>query len=213
MPKCASTSIESAISKFCNIKYSGHPKLKHINSKVFSEQILTIHQKLVPSSKIESFCLMRDPLEWVRSWYRYRARDELKSPKHPNHKHYTGNISYREFIQEYTSKEKRAPFATLSTQYQFVSLNKDKIGVDHIIPMDNFDLVSSFLSEKIGRKIKIPNKNTSPKIPAPLEPDLERKLHKHLEKDLILYNFAKLNGKFNKAIHSENLSALLQGCE
>jgi hypothetical protein len=209
-PKCASTSIEAAISKFCNINFSGHPGIKHINAQVFSETILPTHQNLVPSSKIESFCLIRDPLEWIESWYRFRARDALKNPQHPNHTKYTGNISYNEFIQEYISKGKRKPFANLKTQYQFVSLNNGHIGVDYLIPMHNFELVNIFLSEKIGREIKVSHENISPKIPADLDPDINFKLRKHLEKDLVLYNFAKEHGGFNKALHSDKLSALLE---
>ena len=212
MPKCASTSIEAAIKKFCNINFSGHPTIKHINAQVFSESILAAHQKLVPSSNIESFCLIREPLEWIESWYRFRTRDQLKDPRHPNHKNYTGNISYNDFIKEYISEGKRKSFANLRTQYKFLSLNNGQIGVDHIIPMDRLDLVTNLLSEKLEQKIKIRKKNVSPRVPVPLERGIEEKLRQYLAKDIAVYEFVMNHEKFNKALHSDKLFATLQAC-
>ncbi|WP_366939303.1 sulfotransferase family 2 domain-containing protein [uncultured Paraglaciecola sp.] len=79
--KCASTSIEKAIQPFCNINFSGHPKLKHINAQLFSETIFSAHKKLLPNVEIESFSLIRDPLERMESRYRYKTRDEIKKPE------------------------------------------------------------------------------------------------------------------------------------
>lgn len=211
-PKCASTSIEETINEFCNINFSGHPKIKHINSKVFIESILLTHSKLVPSVKIESFCLIREPLEWIQSWYRYRARDELKNKTHPNHQNYTGSISYNEFILEFIYEGTRKPFANLDTQYDFMKTHKNHIGVDYIFPMNNIETVATFLSEKVGEQIYIPLKNISPKKLVTLDEGLEIRLRKYLEKDQIIYNFAKKNTKFDKALHSNKLFELLLDC-
>jgi len=212
MPKCVSTSIEVVIRQYCNTNLSATPAPKHIDAQGFAESILSTHQKLYPSSHIESFCLIREPLERMESWYRYRSRNELKNPRHPNHKRYTGNISYNDFIQQYISKDKKKSFTKLKTQYRFLILHNGQIGIDHILPMDRMDLVNDFLSKKIGKKIKIPFKNVSPKMPLSLDRKLEEKLREYLTKDQIIYDFVKNNGKYNKALHSENLSALLQDC-
>ncbi|MDA7737876.1 sulfotransferase family 2 domain-containing protein [bacterium] len=210
MAKCASTAIESAITDYCNIKFSGRTSIKHINAQVFNDHILAAHKKLVRSSHIESVCMIRDPLDWIESWYRYRSRNQLMSPKSPQHAKYTGNVSYNEFLLEYMSKGKRKPFAQLSTQYNFLSLASGRIGLDRIIPFDNFKLLNQFFSEKFGHEIEITLKNTSPRIPISLDSDVEEKLRQYLAKDIAVYDFVKEHGQYIKALHSDKLYAVLQ---
>ena len=213
MPKCASTSIESALSRFCNIQYSGHPGLKHLNAKTFVDSILPVHRKLVPAAHMESICLMRDPLDWIESWYRYRHRDGLRNPNHPNHSRSTWNMSYDEFIAEYVAEGPRKPYANLGTQFRFLTLGDGQVGIDHIIPMNRIDLFEDFISEKLGERISIPSKNTSAKMNLSIEdPTLEFKLNKHFAQDIILYNFIKENEGFNKKLHSNEIFAALQFC-
>ena len=136
MPKCASTSIESAIKEFCDIDHSVLGKKKHLKAQEFMDSVLVAHQKPLTAARIESFCLMRNPMEWIASWYRYRSRDVLKNPNHKDHNRYTGNINYERFIEEYISEGKRNPYAKINTQFNFLNLNNGKIGVDYIIPMN-----------------------------------------------------------------------------
>jgi len=212
MPKCASTSIEKAIQPFCNINFSGHPKLKHINAQLFSETIFSAHKKLLPNVEIESFSLIRDPLERMESRYRYKTRDEIKNPNHPNHRNYTGGMSYNEYIKEYISEGKRKPFANLASQYDFLTMTNGEIGVDHIMPMNRLDLVADFLSKKIGREIEIPHENISPKFSTSLDHELEKQLRQYLAEEIVMYEFIKGHGKFNKALHSDKLLAALKAC-
>jgi len=210
MPKCASTSVETAIKELCKISFSGKPRIKHLNAQVFSEKILPICQSLSGSDrKIESFCLMRDPLEWVKSWYCYRARNQLKNPCHPNHNNYTGNISYNDFIKAYISKGKKRSFSKIKTQYDFLKLGNGQIGVDHIFPLDRINLVEKFLSEKTKTVITIPKVNISPKKPIILEQGLEEELRQYLAKDISIYEFIKQQESFNRSLHADELFTIL----
>ncbi|WP_432472028.1 hypothetical protein [Amphritea sp. HPY] len=199
-PKCASTSIENAIDDICNIKFAGHPKIKHMNARGFETYLENFHLKIYPKIEIESFCIFRDPYQWIESWYKYRARAELKSTSHPNHKNYTGDITYNEFIEAYTSNGKRPPFAILPTQFDFIKSSSDEIYVDNIFTVDNLSAVSDFLEVKTGKKIIIPQKNISPKQKVEeLEYKTRTKLESHLEKDITLYNHIKETGRYKKS--------------
>ena len=210
-PKCASTSISSAIDEFCNIHFKGHNKLKHINARTYTERVLPLHKHLFPSLTIESFCMIREPLEWMQSWYRYRSRVALKKPKHPNHNNYTGNISYDEFIESYLTPGRRPPSARIQTQYDFMKLDTGDIGVDYIIPMERMDLMIDFLFEKTGQRITLPRKNVSPqkKRRLTLNKKLEERLRSYLANDIALYNLAIKNGKFDKTRHADEFSDTL----
>jgi len=205
-PKCASTSIEDAIRSVCNIRFSGTPGIKHINARQYSTHLAPLLKKIAPAEKIESFCLFRDPFDWIESWYRYRTRDEVKNPSHPRKNAYTGNISYSEFIEAYLSeKSKRPAFAALGTQFDFVRSNTGSIAVDHIFQLDRLDMVRTFLSEKTGTEIVIPFKNVSPKMTLELDKDLKARLLEHFKRDIELYNFIKSEGVFHKKLHGEKI--------
>lgn len=201
MPKCASTSIESAIGKYCNVKFGGHAALKHISAQMYATTILPVHQALVSNVKIESFCLMRDPLAWIESWYRFRARPQLQAQDHPNHAHYTGDMSYQAFIEAYLTSGRRPPFANIGTQSGFLQLDTGQLGVDYIFPMSRLDLVARFLSQKIGRDIEIPTKNTSEAREAALDSATLARLEAHLAGDIRLYRQVEENGVLERSGH------------
>jgi len=208
-PKCASTSIEEAISGICNIRFGGHPSIKHIDAETYTSYILPAHRSLLPPKIIESFCLIREPFEWIESWYRFRMKETFQKPNRPNFRNYTGNISFDEFVNALISDGVRPAFANLSTQLDFVSLASGEIGVDYIFPMEQLDLVSEFLQQKTRMRIEIPVRNVSPKVAVQLEPELEEGLRHYLRKDIALYDFIKAQGVFKKAVHSEALAAKL----
>ena len=89
--KVASSSLDHAMDKAQHrfAKISGSPELKHLNYKKF--------QRLAPLFDFGDFttvCVIRHPLGLLNSWFRYRARPQMKdNPK------YTGNMSLEEFAE------------------------------------------------------------------------------------------------------------------
>ena len=156
-PKCASSSIEHALDNYCNIKMLSDfddAQAKHINARNYYEFVAPLLKKIKPQINIDTFCIIREPLDWLGSWYRFRTRYEIKNPAHKYHKNYTGKISFNEFVEAYLSKGDRPPFATFKTEYQFdfIKLSENMIGVDYVIPMDDLAKVFQFLYFKTGKK-------------------------------------------------------------
>lgn len=187
MPKCASSSIESAIADHCNINFSDHHRFKHINARDFRTYILGYRDKAVGDLSITTFCLMRDPLDWLFSWFRFRQRPELRDPAHPFHHNYAGNVSFDDFALAYARKGERPDYANLPTECDFLLLENGEIGVDRIYAMERLDLVAGFLSERIGRRIRLPRKNRSPRMPMQLGSAAREALEHYLERDIALY--------------------------
>ena len=214
VPKCASTSIEAAIKSYCNINFKGGTfPGKHMNARNYNKFVIPLLKNLVPHRNVMSFCLMRDPLEWIGSWFRYRARKQLSNPSHRHHKYYTGNVSFEDFILEYMSEGERKPFANLRSQYEFVSLDNGRIGPDYIIPLTRMDIVEELLSEKLGRNIQIPFKNTtSGKNKLSLPPDIQKRLEAYLAKDICLYNFIQDHVLFDNKKHANQVFTALSTC-
>lgn len=189
-PKCASTSIESVLSDYSDGGFSGHPAIKHINALRYKKNIEPIFAKKIPLKKknnIEIVCVMREPLEWLHSWYRYRARSELSSPKHPQHKNYTGNITFNEFIKNYL-KEEKPSFARVGQQSTFMEDRQGELIVDRIFRLDSLHEAEIFFSKKIGKDISFPQANTSKKKKLEIDNSLKDELVQLLERDYRYYN-------------------------
>ncbi|MBN7795021.1 sulfotransferase family 2 domain-containing protein [Parahaliea mediterranea] len=199
MPKCASSSIESAIAEHCNINFSGNDRFKHINAQDFQTFVMGYTRKVQRHLRITTFCLMRDPVDWLFSWYRYRQRKDLRDPNHPFAHNYTGNMSFDEFATAFMSEGERPTFANLPTQSEFLLLDNGEIGVDRVYSMDRLDLVAEFLSERIGKSIQVPHKNKAPSLAMELSPDIRNALEQSLARDVELFQQVREAGVLESA--------------
>lgn len=194
VPKCASTSIEAALNDSSDIRFSGNPHLKHMNARDFNAIILSYIQSKISEAKIESFCVMRNPTDWVFSWYRFRQRDVLKNPSHPGAANYTGDMSFDEFVAAYLQKKNKPDFANITTQRNFFLMPDGSIGVDNVFSMDRLDLVAEFISTKTGKQAKLSVKNTSAPSNFLLDKALEEKLYEFLKLDYSIFEQVSRNG-------------------
>jgi hypothetical protein len=187
VPKCGSTSVESVLKKHCEISLQGHPSIKHIHARRYERFIRPILREADPNHEVESFCIIRDPIDRLRSWYEYQARPALADPKHPRHIRYTGAMSYHDFLEAYLSNP-QPEFARIGTQYDFIRLADGSCGVDRIFRLDQMSQVVEFLHKKLGGTIDIPQVNrSSPQESETIHPDLVERLLKAMSQDIQLY--------------------------
>lgn len=194
MPKCASSSIESAIAEHCNINFSGNDRFKHIDAQDFQTFVMGYTRKVQRHLKITTFCLMRDPVDWLFSWYRYRQRKDLQNPDHPFAHNYTGNMSFDDFARDFMREDERPSYANLPTQSDFLLLDNGEVGVDRVYSMERLDLVAEFLSERIGQPIELPHKNRAPSLPMTLSPPVREALEQSLARDIELFRQVQNQG-------------------
>lgn len=187
VPKCGSTSIERVLKKHCDIQFKGHPSVKHINARRYHRFVLPLLRKADPRNEIETFCVIRDPVDRLRSWYEYQTRPAIANPKHPRHERYTGGMDFNMFIEAYLA-DKQPEFAHIGTQHEFVRLADGSIGVDRIFRLDQMDSIAAYLAKKLGKKVVIPQKNRSiPTDGLTLDEALAKRLRTALQKDYELY--------------------------
>jgi Sulfotransferase family len=79
--KTASTSIESALIRYADIVRTGDPRRKHTSlyEAIRSYPIVFRNQHHAPEAYFK-FGVMRDPIDWIGSWYRYRSGNRVESP-------------------------------------------------------------------------------------------------------------------------------------
>ncbi len=123
----------------------------------------------------------REPMDWLGSWYRYRARTELIGK--PNSTH---NLSFDQFIEAYLQDNQPA-YANVGNQAKFVSDKNGQVGMTHLFRYDRMDMMVDFLSNRLKKQITLPKTNVSPKMEFSLSPDLHRELQKTYKTDFDIY--------------------------
>ena len=161
-PKCASVSIEAMLKPYCDIALLGLPAFRHTNYTEYSQYLEPYLKEKAGIDSIETICLVREPLSWLKSWYKFRSRHELRNPNASNHKNSTYGIQFSEFIEAYISPNPPA-FADVGSQFDFVKDYMNEVGVDRIFFYENIEDFVEYMSHKVGKKLKIKNKNVSPK--------------------------------------------------
>ena len=160
-PKNASTSIEAMLRPYCEIAYLEHPHLRHINYRNYIQYIEPFLKREMNRDNLETICLVREPVSWLYSWYRFLFRVSLRDPNNSKYQNSTFGITFSEFVSEYTSSNPR-PFAKVESQYEFVQDANSQIGVDSIFAYEHLDDFVHYLSQKTGKKLSLSHLNTSP---------------------------------------------------
>lgn len=178
-PKTASTSIEAALSPLAAVVVMRPPQLKHTNASKYQRHVAPFLGDAKGTSFVTT-ALMREPLNWLGSWYRYRQRPEEVPEKS------TRDISFDEFVRAYC-RDEQPEFAKVGSQATFLSPSGFR-PVDHIFRYDRMDLFVKFLEKRLGAKITLPMINVSPEGEVALSPDVEATLRQHRAADFTLYD-------------------------
>ena len=200
MPKTGSTAIESAFRRHSQGILRGAPLLRHADYTSFQRFL----QPFLASAgfhrdSYEVVCAFRDPIDWLASWWRYRLRERLADPSAQRHHKYAGGVSFERFARAYMEGGDSfvaepfvaEPFvAGVGRPYEFVRSVPGEVGVDRIFRYDSLDLLVEFLSEKVGREVKVNRKNVSPESKVALDETCKRELLEFFAAEYRIYEGA-----------------------
>jgi hypothetical protein len=209
-PKCASTSIEQVLSEYSNINFWGHSQVKHIDVRKYNRFIVPLLNQALPNVSLTSFCMVRNPIDVLKSWYRYRMRESLSDPSHIWHNVYTGNISFNRFIEGILDTNSTPPYASIPSISEFMTEENGRIGLDLVFCVENMELLEEFLSLKLSKNITIPRLNKSIEAACDLDSDLEKELYIALRDDFRVFEFIKSKGYLKTSEHQDELSLFLK---
>lgn len=181
-PKTASTSIEIAYQNQCDIKFSGDAK--HTSFRKYQRLVEPFVMTLTKDEP-DTVAIIRDPLDWLGSWYRYRSRSDI-SDKQKSSAH----VSFDTFVEGYLS-EAPPQYAKVGSQFKFMSDKNGDLGVSHVFRYEEFDQFSDFLQKRTRKSGQIKHLNRSPSMELTLSPTLKKELHIKLEKDFELHERLK----------------------
>jgi hypothetical protein len=182
-PKTASTSIERAFQPYAQAFLKGNP-FKHTTYAGFQRFLQPyLAAQGFPRDSYEVICVLREPIDWLSSWWRYRTRDELRG-----HRNYAGHVSFEQFARAYMEGSKQ--FARVGRQYNFVRPRPGERELDRIFRYDRLDLLVEYLCEKVGKKVEVGFSNVSPERPFALSEECERELREFFEPEYRIYERA-----------------------
>lgn len=184
VPKTGSTALEGALAPRASLVLRDPPEIKHAPCYRYKRFLKPLF-KQVGDKDPELMAIVRNPIDWLGSWYRYRTRDDLIG--HPNS---TRDISFDDFVLEYC-KGTPAPFANVGSQARFLTINEGEIGAQHLFQYEQWDKVIAYLEERLDVTITLKDKNVSPKMDLTLSPDVDEKLREKRAAEFAVWDMAR----------------------
>ena len=180
VPKTGSTAYHLALRGKADISLANKAGLKHMTARKYDRDFgpyLAQAHGLTP----ERVAVMRDPLEQLRSWYRYR-----QDPKRKGAGNSAAGLSFDEFVLAAIS-DKPPPFARVGSQFAFVTDDAGRVRIDHLFAYEKQAVFRQFLQERLGQKIETKERNVSPPAPTPISPEVEAQLRAARADDFALH--------------------------
>lgn len=188
VPKTGTTSYQAALKGKADIIMRGAPAAKHMNVRKYERAFAPFLDKTF-NLRPERMAVLREPLDQMRSWYKYRSR--LRA----NDKNSTANMTFEEFLLQ-SMKPKPTPAASVGNQLHFVMGKDGTNAVQHLFAIEHAELLNEFLANIFGEMPKIPRKNVSPKAPTPLSDELAQRFRQERADEYALYNAVIQSGGY-----------------
>ncbi len=157
VPKTGTTSLQAALQPYADMAITDPPILKHAPLYRYNRWIRPMF-KQVCNVELEVAALMREPVDWLSSWYRFRQRPHLDGKPTS-----TKDITFDTFVRDYCRGERPA-YADVGSQAKFLEPQPNGCKVDHLFSYEHIDTYHSFLKQRLDIDFELPQKNVSPRL-------------------------------------------------
>lgn len=184
VPKTGTMGLARLLGPRAGINLNSPPQAKHIGLAQVQNRILPL---IGPQAQgYRSFALIRQPVDWLGSWYRYRLRDSFAGRSDS-----TQGISFPDFIRAYLRPQNRPAFADLGRQSWFMQDKNQAFGVDHLFRYEAEEAYLTHLSDIFGVRLQTERWNVSPTAALDLPAGLRSRLEDALAEDIALWQSAR----------------------
>lgn len=181
VPKTGTTAYESALRDRADIVISEPPLLKHAPVYRYNRFLRPMFVNVCEQDP-ELIAVMREPISWLGSWYRYRQRPFMMGKPNATH-----GISFDDFVDAYC-KGKRPGFANVGSQAKFLETRENGCGVTHLFRYEDPARLNAFLEDRLQHKIETKRENISPQMDLALSPKIEDKFRRKHAEEFTLYD-------------------------
>jgi hypothetical protein len=178
-PKAGSTAVEMALDPLSSASLQRPALLKHTDIGTFRRH-LGPWLEAQAGEPFTTVALMREPVDWLRSWYRFKQRDELdEREKMSQHR------GFADFASAY-AKDGGSTRTAIGTQADFLTTKAGR--VDRIFRYEAIDDFVEFLENRLDCVIELPRINVPPTADVHLDLAAETLLRSAMVRDLDLYH-------------------------
>lgn len=199
VPKTGSTAYQAALAPHAAMVVSDPPELKHAPVFRYNRFFRPALEKFI-GAPLDVLAVMREPVDWLGSWYRYRRRPFMKGQRKSTH-----DMSFDAFVDAYTRGEK-PPFANVGSQAKFLEPQKNGTSVTHLFRYEDQAGLQSFLEDRLGVKIGLVRENVSPPMALDLSDATQSKLRRKCPQDFAIYDSIRPGGAYTPLQHATPLS-------
>lgn len=183
VPKTGTQAFAAALGPRASMAVNDPPELKHSPIYRYNRFFRPMFDKM--GAEMETLAVVREPLDWLGSWYRYRQRPFLRGKPTS-----TEGISFDAFVSAYLTGD-RPPYANVGSQSKFLEPRPNGLTCTHIFAYEAQPALLAFLQERLQTEINLPQRNTSPKAALELDPKTRAKLHRKCAAEFDLWEKAR----------------------
>ncbi|MBO6603822.1 MULTISPECIES: gamma-glutamyl kinase [Rhodophyticola] len=169
VPKTGTTALEAALLPHASAAILDPPGMKHVSVSRYRNMLAGFFEQR-GRHEMETMAVMREPVSWLDSWYRYRRRPQLAGKDNS-----TGGVDFDGFVTAWLTDNPPA-FANIGSQARFLRDGDAACGVTHLFRYDRLDEAVDFLETRLGADLALPRRNVSPEMAVNLSPKLEKRL-------------------------------------
>lgn len=185
VPKTGTTAVEMALRHRADVIFA--KSRKHITAQRFKTKVAPFLAQTF-GLKTETVAVMRDPVDQIRSWYKYRSRDALDGQPRS-----TAGLSFDAFVDAVIS-EAPPECAQIGSQFAFLTDKTGAVAVDHLFDYAAQPAFLDFLSTRLGTQFTLEQKNISPPKAAALSDDMRARLNAARPEEFALYERLSARG-------------------
>ena len=186
-PRTGSTAIEAALDGLASISILRPRAAKHTDSVQFRRH-LGPYLRSASGAEFTTVALMREPLDWLGRWYRFRQEEEASDTAR--------GIGFDRFVRDHMGAP-APPHADVGSQARFLgglggrpgggAEGISEGGVDRIFAYEDIDRFVAFLEDRLDCGITLPRLNVSAAAQLEIEPDTVARLRQHAAADYALW--------------------------
>lgn len=180
VPKTGTTALEAALLAHADTAILNPPEKKHLTARRWRNQLAPFFENR-GTRQIETMAIIREPRDWLGSWYRYRARPEISGSASS-----TAGMDFAQFVTGWLS-DPEPEYARVGRQSRFIANAEGKIIVDHLFRYEDLDQAVDFLQQRLGVTLDLGRRNISPQADLSLPPALEARLQREAAADFDLW--------------------------
>lgn len=177
--KCASTAIEAELRDGATFTPGPAPEDKH-TSFLRYDRVYRACFEGIAGAPLEVVSLMREPEEWLSSWWRYRRRPALLG--HPSS---TAEMTFEEFVGDHLDG---APGPSdVGSQAAFLEDGTGGIGPNLLFRYEDLGEFLDYVGRRLNQPVRPRWRNVAPRIDAHLSRGLRQRLHAERARDFSIH--------------------------